>query len=1076
MQNTHHRSVIMLKLLGLAALYVLLARMALTYLSTNGVVSLVWLPSGLALAALLLGGRRYAYGVFLGAFLANAMMTGADLVMAAAIAAGNTLEALMGSWLLTRIGKFSADFHSLNDYLWLVLAGAIGSLVAALNGSTVLLVSGFISSDLYFLNLAHWWMGDMLGIILLTPLLLLWRRMPQGWSGWKRFFEAGLILGLSVLAGQMIFFDWFHDSVGSIAFGYWMFLFVAWAAVRLGAHGVSVVLLVTAVQALMGACQGAGFFATDVVTSQLVNYWFFMIVLSLVGMMLAVYFAEHKKAGEELQRFFDLVPDLVCIASSEGYFLRINAMWQKTLGYSEQEILSTPYLELIHPDDRDATMKEVQRQMAGEATLRFANRYRCKDGSYKWLEWVATPAVNSQLYASARDITEQKWVRDQLRESKNRLQATFDAIPDLLFEAGLDGRIYDYHSPRTELLAAPPEAFLGKMFSDVLPAEVSDVCISALSEAHEKGSSTGKQYPLQLAQGRFWFELSVSRKMTDSGQEPRFVVLVRDITERKQAEQELRELNEHLEERVEERTHELALAKEMAEAANQAKGEFLANMSHEIRTPLNSILGMTHLTLRGELTDSARDHLKKIQASGEHLLNIIDDLLNFSKISAGKIQLELVEFELSRIINRVLGLVSAKAKNKRLELVSDVDETIPNNLCGDPLRLVQALVNFTDNAIKFTGQGKVIIRARKTSEDAASCRVRFEVQDTGIGMSAEEQARLFRPFQQVDASITRQYGGTGLGLAISKQLIEMMDEGEVGVESTPGVGSTFWFSVRLGKYCASHAAEMVDAPDMADNFPAVLDGARILVAENHVLNQEVATEFLESAGATVCIAQNGKEALDLLANNRFDCVLMDLQMPVLDGYEATRQIRARPELADMPVLAMTANVSDEDRERCRIAGMNDFIGKPFKPAAFYAVIARWLKRPQQIPAAPAAAEQRSVWPGDPDVIDLSVLAELVGGDRTRMREFARKFVASARQDMAEVETALDHEDRVALGKLGHHLKSPAGLAGAIRFAELCRALEQYGKHGGSMEQIRGIVSQMHPLLDRIDEQIEKIMA
>ena len=1186
------RLIFLLKLSGVAALYVVLARATLTYLSINGVVSLIWLPSGLALAALLLGGRRYAYGVFLGAFLANAMVADTTPGMAAIIAVGNTAEALLASWLLTRQGRFSADLYSLNDYLWLILAGAIGSLVSGLNGSTVLLVSGLISADLYPLNLANWWMGDMLGILLLTPLMLLWREMPRDWFGWKRFFEIVLILGLTVLTGQIVFLGWFDDSIGLISKGYWMFLFVAWAAARLGAHGVTVVLLVTAVQALLGACRGIGFFAGDVAARQLHDYWFYMMILSLVGMMLAVYFAERKRAWEGFQRFFDLVPDLVCIATSQGRFLKINSMWEKTLGYSEQQILSTPFFDLVHPDDREATVKEVTRQMAGEATLRFTNRYRCRDGSYKWLEWVSAPADNSLLYASARDVTERRQAKEALRESRTRLRATFDAIPDLLFEVGVDGHIYDYHSPRDDLLAAPPEAFLGRKFSDVLPAEVAEVIGSALIEAQEKGSSVGKQYPLQLAQGRFWFELSIARKAVDTGEEPRFVLLARDITarkqadqvlqlhkifidtamdgfwmidlqgklqganqayaemsgytvdelqnmhisqleaeettpqaveahiekimaqgadqfetrhrrkdgqefdvevsarympetqtffaflhnitQRKQAERVLRELNEHLEERVEERTHELAEAKAMAEAANRVKGEFLANMSHEIRTPMNSILGMTHLALRAGNGTSSRNHLKKIQVSGEHLLDIIDDLLNFSKIDAGKIRLEVLDFELGRIKERVLNLVAEKAARKKLALTFDVEQDIPNNLRGDALRLVQVLVNFADNAIKFTDKGQVIIRARKLDEDATGCRVRFEVQDAGIGMSATDIAKVFQPFQQADTSITRLYGGTGLGLAISKQLVEMMDGGEVGVESTPGQGSTFWFSVRLGKGTESHAVEEAEQAAVARKVPTVLSGARILVAENHPLNQEVVTEFLESAGATVCIAENGREALDLLQQEYFDCVLMDLQMPVLDGYEATRLIRANPALAGIPVIAMTANVSDEDRARCLDAGMDDFISKPFKPGTFYAIVAKLLKRsPQQPLAFGAPAEDEVMFAGNPDIIDFSVLAELIGGNKPKMGDFARKFVASARQDMAEVDAALARKDWAALGKLGHHLKSPAGMAGAMGFADLCHTLERCGKTGRGVRQMPGIVSQMRPLLDQIEAQINK---
>ena len=293
------------------------------------------------------------------------------------------------------------------------------------------------------------------------------------------------------------------------------------------------------------------------------------------------------------------------------------------------------------------------------------------------------------------------------------------------------------------------------------------------------------------------------------------------------------------------------------------------------------------------------------------------------------------------MLESVNNLVAGKAAAKGLELVFDTDASLCISLRGDPLRLAQVLVNYADNAIKFTEKGRITIRSKKIKESEASCLVRFEVQDTGIGMSDAESAKLFQPFQQLNTPSTRQYGGTGLGLAICKQLAGML-HGEVGVKSAPGQGSTFWLACGSITAWWSCRAENQNGMDVPPAMLATISGTHILLAENNLFNQQVATEFLENAGATVCVAQNGEEAIDLLINDGFDCVLMDIQMPVLDGLETTKLIRANPAFAGIPVIAMTANVSGEDRERCLAAGMNDFISKPFKPYAFYAVIAKCL--------------------------------------------------------------------------------------------------------------------------------------
>ena len=402
--------------------------------------------------------------------------------------------------------------------------------------------------------------------------------------------------------------------------------------------------------------------------------------------------------------------------------------------------------------------------------------------------------------------------------------------------------------------------------------------------------------------------------------------------------------------KLSEHSVELARARDEAEAASRFKSSFLANMSHEIRTPMNTIIGMTQLALKNERNQKQRDYLNKISLSGEHLLGVIDDILDFSKIEAGKLILEDNDFDIEQVKQTLNNLVVWKATEKNLKITFDFDRDIPHNLCGDTLRLNQILINYINNAIKFTEQGEIIIRARKLQESGNSVLLRFEVRDTGIGITGAQKEKLFRPFQQADSSTSRNYGGSGLGLVISKRLAELFN-GEVGVESELGKGSCFWFTARLatGRSLPTFVHSQDGQAEDARKHPAAaaLEGARILLAEDHPFNQQVAIEFLENAGATVCIANNGEEALRLLRLERFDCVLMDAQMPVMDGLQATRIIRADAALATTPVIALTASASGEERERCLEAGMNDFVSKPFKPHNLYTTIAKWLPyRPQ----------------------------------------------------------------------------------------------------------------------------------
>ncbi len=678
---------------------------------------------------------------------------------------------------------------------------------------------------------------------------------------------------------------------------------------------------------------------------------------------------------------------------------------------------------------------------------------------------------------------QRRLAEDSLRLSEQRFRNYFELGLIGIAIVSIEKKCIEVNAQCCEILGYSREELLRLSLWDITHPD--DIAPN-MEKARQVAAGTLSNYTME----RRWIRkdggvvpttISVQCVRRPDGSIDYFIAQMQDISARKRAEDDIRAANASLERRVAERTTELVGAREAADAANRAKSAFLANMSHEIRTPMNAITGLAYLMREGETTPQQKERLVKIETAAQHLLSILNDILDLSKIEADRLELEQTDFALGAILDNVQALVAQQAHVKGLSIQVEGDAALW--LKGDPTRLRQAILNFAGNAVKFTERGTVWLRAKVIAETPAGLKMRFEVQDTGIGIPADKIAALFETFSQADTSTTRKYGGSGLGLAITRRLAGLMG-GEAGVTSNAGRGSTFWFTAVLQRGQERRSAARRTLADAGRALRETRHGARLLLVEDNPVNREVAVEILKRVGMRVDTAETGRIAVEMVLANRYDLVLMDVQMPEMDGLEATTVIRAQPAFAQLPILAMTANAFDHDRRDCMAAGMNDFVGKPVVPQELYATLMRWLPDRLSTSAAPAEllAASRADAPSDAallarldriDGVDRPRLLDNLGRDMALLFRLFDIFVQSHRDDMRRVRQALARGDMAEARLLAHRLVGASGAICAVRVTSLAMQLDEVLHTGTPAAQRDALVEACDAELERLAKSIAR---
>ena len=760
--------------------------------------------------------------------------------------------------------------------------------------------------------------------------------------------------------------------------------------------------------------------------------------------------------------------------------------WYESLGYKEEEISGTHdfWEQLIHPDDKSEHENALQLHFDNKSeTFEFEYRLLTRQKSYRWTlsRGQITTRDDSgkplRMLGADTDITARRMADNHIRNISNEWEITFNSLQDMVSIHDLQHNIVRVNKTLADKFGMKPEDMIGKK------------CYTLFHNSESKNSpcphsmaiNSDIPYSVDIYESslKMYIEMSASPMKNSKGEITGTVHIAKDISYRKTAEEqleiqrleleqklleiaELRDLDEDRLAEINLASEQMYIAKSEAETANQAKSEFLANMSHEIRTPMNAIIGMTDLTLDTELDEEQRDYLETIKGASDSLLKLLNDILDLSKIEAGKLELETKLFSLRNTVNTTIKTLSVQAKTKDISLTADIDYDIPDWIMGDELRLKQIITNLIGNALKFTSEGSIKVRVdqAENNADGNDTFLHFTVSDTGIGINSSNLDNIFKSFTQADGSTTRQYGGTGLGLTISRSLVTQMG-GTIWVESIEGKGTTFHFTAHFGAGTKQEEAADEKLISAKQPISGIMPNRQIsvLIAEDNAVNQKVAKRILEKFGYLLTIVGNGRLALEALKNNKFDIILMDIQMPELDGIQTTMAIRASedPEIdSEIPIIALTAHAFKEDVEKCRAAGMSSCVTKPFKKEELTAEINRLICE-----RSGEALPENTATP----TINTSEVLQRIDHDEELLKELWEIFIEDTPKQMDIMHQSLDNGDSELTIRQAHSLKSAAANIGANVLRE--KAADTEYAFANNMEHAVELYNELRTEIDKV---------